>query len=869
MGKLTFPLSFSSNGVDKPTFQLTSIAKMFKHIFASDVPSFSNKLQTTLVPQFGYGDLTPTLTRATAATQTGFDGNLNQVLSGEVRFNGSRRVRNLLTFTEDFSNAIWVNAVSGTGTSAKTPNYGVAPDGSTTAARIVLTKGSGYGALTYSIVGGFANEQRVHSVWVKSNTASSQVFGLGDGIIGYDYPTATTSWKRFSYSNTNVSANTTFTIISFGSADAALDLLIWHPQLEKVTTQTNQNPSEYVPALATANVDSNAIGVRYFDTLNGNTVASNVVTEATGAPIATSGKFGVLPGVAGAYFSTPDSVAASITGDIDIRWIGSLSDWTPANLAFLTSKWSSAPNLSYVLYINSGSTGIPLFSYSPDGTTVRTTTCDSAVSFADGTIGGIRVTYSTATGKVNFYTSADGGTTWILLGAEKTITAGAVADGNATVAIGADSLGNAASVFAGRAYRAQIYNGINGTLAVDFNPNLSTSAQTFTAATGEVWTTNGGARIYGNTDATYGIPAPWDAGGPYGYLAEGLATNLLLQSNAFTTTWTVLGTPTPTQNATGPDGIANSAWTLTDNDAGVGEAIFQIISLAATTTYTASIFIKKTTGAQTSYPVIVTDDGATHAGAVTIDTSNGVATVWTAYTGLTIFSSSAAIYNSNSAFWRVSLTYTTVGAGATSHITIYPAGTTNATQSTGVPDVTAQGSAVFYGAQLETGSIATSYIPTTTVAVARNADVLTYASAGNISGTQGTAYAEVVLNTRNAANVIIQGSSAEGAISFFDATGRHAAYDVTATRVLGTNTYALNAMHKAAVSYSGVVISGVGDGALDNLSPTAFDGNFNIGASFGVGVSTDALNSLGGTLRFLRIYPTALPASKLQSMTSP
>jgi len=58
--------------------------------------------------------------------------------------------------------------------------------------------------------------------------------------------------------------------------------------LEDVTGRTNQNPSEYVPALATANADSGAIGVRFFPYLNGNTVASNVVTEAQGAAITSS-----------------------------------------------------------------------------------------------------------------------------------------------------------------------------------------------------------------------------------------------------------------------------------------------------------------------------------------------------------------------------------------------------------------------------------------------------------------------------------------------------------------------------------------------------------------------------------------------------
>jgi len=127
----------------------------------------------------------------------------------------------------------------------------------------------------------------------------------------------------------------------------------------------------------------------------------------------------------------------------------------------------------------------------------------------------------------NFYTSYDG-VTWSQLGnADVAGPTSALNVGTVDVFVGQNA--NQSELLTGRIYRAQIYNGINGTLAVDFNPNLSTSAQTFTAATGEVWTTNGTARIYGNTHATYGIPAWWDANGPRGFLPEGQTQNVILQ----------------------------------------------------------------------------------------------------------------------------------------------------------------------------------------------------------------------------------------------------------------------------------------------------------------------------------------------------
>lgn len=74
---------------------------------------------------------------------------------------------------------------------------------------------------------------------------------------------------------------------------------VWHPQIEDISGASNQAPGEWVgfstwgPGSSPyhgANVD----GVRYFDTENGNSVASNVVTEAAGAPIADSVLLGYL-----------------------------------------------------------------------------------------------------------------------------------------------------------------------------------------------------------------------------------------------------------------------------------------------------------------------------------------------------------------------------------------------------------------------------------------------------------------------------------------------------------------------------------------------------------------------------------------------
>jgi hypothetical protein len=208
-----------------------------------------------------------------------------------------------------------------------------------------------------------------------------------------------------------------------------------------------------------------------------------------------------------------------------------------------------------------------------------------------------------------------------------------------------------------------------------------------------------------------------------GYLAEGSRENKCLQANALTTTWVAVGTPAATQNAVGPDG-GTTAWTLTDNNAGATEGVAQVLGALTAASYTMSAFIKKTTGA-TVYPLLEAYDGiALKVANATIDTNNGVATAWTAYNALTNVTTAATCVSYNANYWRVSMTFTATTNSWT--VYLFPAGTTNATQSTGVVDASVQGSAVFYGAQVELGANASSYIPTTTIAVTRAADILTY-----------------------------------------------------------------------------------------------------------------------------------------------
>ena len=205
-------------------------------------------------------------------------------------------------------------------------------------------------------------------------------------------------------------------------------------------------------------------------------------------------QYGELPGTAWAYFSTPDSVANSITGDIDIRVKVALADWTPAADSELVGKSSGAGQLSYDFLIDATTGKLDLF-ISTDGTAFSYNQSSAATGFTDGTTHWVRVTRVASSGVITFYTSDDG-VAWTQLGTTVSGTTGALFNGSASVALGAVSAGSSRNIN-GKIYRAQIYNGIDGTLAVDFNPADYTHGTTWTSsATGEVYTMNGNAAVW-------------------------------------------------------------------------------------------------------------------------------------------------------------------------------------------------------------------------------------------------------------------------------------------------------------------------------------------------------------------------------------
>jgi hypothetical protein len=204
-------------------------------------------------------------------------------------------------------------------------------------------------------------------------------------------------------------------------------------------------------------------------------------------------------------------------------------------------------------------------------------------------------------------------------------------------------------------------------------------------------------------------------------LVERSRVNLCLQSeNQAAVSWSKNFLTISANVATAPDGTLTADLGYPANN-GVIRGSEQAITVVAATIYTNSIFIKPNNW---TWVYVGSPDGSTGAWFNLV-----TGTIGTIQSGVT-----ARIESHPNGWFRIIVTKASVGTTGYNWFRVTDADNTlNAT-------VNGTNGVYVWGAQTELGVIATSYIPTTTVAITRNADVITKTGISAIlSGTQGLA----------------------------------------------------------------------------------------------------------------------------------
>ncbi len=247
-----------------------------------------------------------------------------------------------------------------------------------------------------------------------------------------------------------------------------------------------------------------------------------------------------LNGSSGNYASTPDSVANSVTGDIDLRAHVALADWTPSAPNVIIAKAGSW--YSYQFYVNNS--GSLVLMTSANGTSWISATSTATPSISDGQDLWIKATRDVDNGSsgntTQFFTSTDG-SSWTQLGSN-VVNSGTTSIYNSTdsVEVGSD-FGGCCNNLTGKVYYADIRNGIGSAASVTFDPLLaSSSSTTWTAATGEVWTINRSGST-SPADVAASLTVSTSAGAPTGGTAIVRLVDALI-TYQFTSTSVTAGT---------------------------------------------------------------------------------------------------------------------------------------------------------------------------------------------------------------------------------------------------------------------------------------------------------------------------------------
>ena len=218
-------------------------------------------------------------------------------------------------------------------------------------------------------------------------------------------------------------------------------------------------------------------------------------------------------------------------------------------------------------------------------------------------------------------------------------------------------------------------------------------------------------------------------------LVEPQRTNICTYSEQFdNAAWTKFSSSVTANSVISPDGTQNADKLIAlavNSDHGVYQ--LPVVTLGASYTY--SVFAK---AGEYNFLRIADGDG----NGAFFNLSNG--------TIVGSLSANPTIISIGNGWYKCSMTALTSGTSTLMALVVCQSGTTAVFTGDGTSGI------YIYGAQLEAGSYATSYIPTIASSVTRNADVISKTGISSLIGqTEGTIFVDVILGNENAEMYLI------------------------------------------------------------------------------------------------------------------
>jgi hypothetical protein len=341
---------------------------------------------------------------------------------------------------------------------------------------------------------------------------------------------------------------------------------------------------------------------------------------------------------------------------------------------------------------------------------------------------------------------------------------------------------------------------------------------------------------------------------PLGLLIEQSSTNLVYPSGTLNS-WPKGGNGATTASSNiSPDGTQN-ATLLNAATTGTDASIYQFVTTTAQS-YTLSIYAKQ--AGKTIISLSALDAGASY--------PNAYFNLATGVLG-TVTNSTATITSVGNGWYRCTMTYT--ASASTNPMKFFVCDANGSTTST----ASGTNGIYIWGAQLEALAFPTSYIPTTSVALARGVE------SASITGTnfsswynaaQGTAYIDAIYGNTSGVSggFTFSGTSlVNGYWQVYASTSNQANGLISGSYVnLNIGQPQLNTSARVAFSVSNSIWAASSNGGTVSTSLGNIPQNMN---SLYLGGSNQG-NSfiLNGRIRKFAYYPTALSSAELQEITS-